>query len=254
MRLLIPCLALWSLLFFARSWRERPKEMESPHFQLSYYGLSKKDAKTLLDTLEQNRQRIMDHLGAREMPRVEVRFLTAAEVEERWTPIAEAGGLTFEIKGLTVGRDEIHINGPWALKNRKGALRPVVVHELAHLVTLAAAYGPGVRPTAEEEKRNFAGLRRRWLWEAVACYEAGQSSDLRRLDYIRNGDFPTLRDLDRPSDSRIYQLGYSLIAYVESRWGGDAVARLVRAQGDIPATLGISEEEFEEGWRGTLTP
>jgi len=114
------------------------------------------------------------------------------------------------------------------------------VHEFAHIVSIAVNASIGNNP--------------RWLWETVALYENGEFVDPATLDYMRNGNYPTLTDLDAAyNDSgRVYQVGYVLGQFIVERWGLDGLVRLIQRNGDVPAALGVGAPEFESGWHTFL--
>jgi len=113
-------------------------------------------------------------------------------------------------------------------------------HELAHIVSLAVNPRLGNNP--------------RWLWETVALYENREFVAPMTLDYIRAGRYPTLAQLsaDPGSSRQVYELGYVLGEFIVATWRTDGLVRLVRSNGDIPATFGISVAEFEARWYADL--
>jgi len=114
--------------------------------------------------------------------------------------------------------------------------RASAVHEFAHVLSL------GVNPTF--------GNRPRWLWETVALYENRELVDPRTLDYMRNGQYPSLAELDSPYgvSGRVYQVGYVLGEYIVQAWGLDGLVRLIQRNGDLTAALGVTTAAFEAGW------
>jgi hypothetical protein len=84
----------------------------------------------------------------------------------------------------------------------------------------------------------------RWLWEAVALYEAGQVVDPRGLAYMTSLQPPALADMNSFADLRIYDVGGLIGAFVVDTWGQEALARLVRANGNASAVLGVDEATF----------
>lgn len=114
------------------------------------------------------------------------------------------------------------------------------VHEFAHNVSLHVAPGIANNPV--------------WLWEAVAVYEAGQLVPPSSLPSLVAGRFPTLSELSSRSGSpSIYDVGYTLTEFIVARWGLDGLRRLLRANGDVTGTLGLSTPAFEEQWRAFVT-
>jgi hypothetical protein len=112
------------------------------------------------------------------------------------------------------------------------------VPEFAHAVSLRVNPRIGNNP--------------RWLWEAVALYEAGDFVDPGTVPSLAAGDFPTLAELNAGFDSGnplLYRVGYTLAEFVVRDWGRHALVRLIQTNGNLPAVLGMSADRFEEGWR-----
>jgi hypothetical protein len=66
---------------------------------------------------------------------------------------------------------------------------------------------------------------------------------------MQEGRYPSLAELsDRRKGQKIYDVGYSIIAFVRAMWGDDAVVRLLLQYGDLQSTFGIDEAEFAAGW------
>jgi len=210
-------------------------ELRSRNFTFHYPAI---DAETIYDTaryLERGRLRVLDALDAHDMPRVEVTFhLDHLEMEATARPII--GFVPSWAYGLVTSETAIHCMSPnltaWGPYDRR---MKDVVHEYVHTVTL-------------HMNPDFAN-RPRWLWEAVAVYEAGQNADLSSLPYLMERKPPSLAELNRLNDTRIYEVGYTIGAFVVKRWGVHALRDLIRKNGDTAAVLGVSPQEFERGWQ-----
>ena len=196
-------------------------------------GLSAADVQHVVNALEANHQRIVDDLQAGDMPRV-----TAAiwSIRQSFYDAMQRdlGQIYSGSTGYVLGVDELRI---WLNAASAGE----AVHEFAHNVSLK------LNPTIANSPR--------WLWEAVAVYEARTFIDPSTLPYMTPGDFPTLDELNvayNEGAQRIYDVGYVLAEYIVRRWDMGAVINLITANGDVPAVLGVSIEEFEEGWHAWL--
>ena len=113
----------------------------------------------------------------------------------------------------------------------------VVLHEFCHAVSLVVNGSIGNNP--------------RWLWESVAIYEAGEFVDPKTISYLVNRDFPTVSDLNTNFNSggnKIYAVGYILSEFIISKWGADKYIDLIISNGNIQNTLGLTNQQFEEGW------
>lgn len=222
---------------------------ESAHFRLDYYALDTGSVGTLMRHMEENRARVMHDLRVDSMPLVHIVVHTDSSFEARWGSIIRRSGVAFQVQGLANGVDEIHVFGPWALQHRD-ALRPVVLHEFAHAVTLqfALQHGDSSHLVAPGSPPTAAHVNDRWLSEAIALYEAGQSTDVNLVRRIRGGDYPTLSELSDPTNSLIYGVGYRLVEYIRLKWGSEGVSRLILAHGDPQQGLGVTASAFEDGW------
>jgi hypothetical protein len=121
-----------------------------------------------------------------------------------------------------------------------GAIAQTATHEFIHVATLA------VNPSISNNPR--------WLWETVALYENREFVHPATLAYMRAGQLPTLAALNASfNDSRqIYEVGCVLGEFIVANWGLDGMVRLVKTNGNLPDTLGLSVAEFETRWYAFL--
>ncbi|MEP6764229.1 MAG: hypothetical protein ABJB66_07970 [Gemmatimonadaceae bacterium] len=189
----------------------------------------------------------MKDLQVDSMPIVQIYILDDSAFQKRWGATIGGSGIKFQVKALSNGVNEIYVYGPIAIKHA-AETRMNVLHEFAHGVTLqlALSKGDSTRMPGRGDSTN-AKTPDRWLSEAIAVYEAGQSTDVNWIGSIRRGDYPTIAELNDPSNSLIYAVGYRIIEYVRKQWGGDAVVKLVLAHGNV-RVLHVTSEEFEDGW------
>ncbi len=121
---------------------------------------------------------------------------------------------------------------------------------------LAMFFTADVEETAEHEFVHAISLlvnssNPRWLWESVATYGANEFVDPNELSYLKEGDFPTLAELNgnfNESDHKIYKVGYILSEFIIHEWGTDKYYELIQEAGDLQKVLNISETEFETQW------
>ena len=147
------------------------------------------------------------------------------------------------VKGSATGINEIRMISPASTDLDATVtydyMLSCLVHEFTHCISLHVNLRIANRP--------------RWLWEAVAIYESRQFVDPKKLEYLRNGHPPSLGDLSDINDTRIYQVGYTIMDYVVSTWGIEAVRELIRSNADLVNTIHMNEGEFQEGWCNYVT-
>jgi hypothetical protein len=168
------------------------------------------------------------------MPVVDVTFhADHAALQAAVAPVV--GTIPAFATGLLTSPTQIHMispNAPAGAPVAQGVRN--LVHELAHCVSLQ------IDPTFVNDPR--------WLWEAVALYEAGQPVDLRTVPYMSALQPPSFAALDAISDTRVYDIGYSIAEFVVDRWGRPALPALVAAHGDTAEVLGVAQPQFESEW------
>ncbi len=207
-------------------------KVETPHVRVMGDRAPAARLRQIAETLEAEYPRIAADLGGSDL-----RVITAvvwADAASFHRAIESAIGRRIEVAtGYVSGSADLTI-----LDGTHAASR--AVHELVHCVTLRV--------------NGTAGNNPRWLWETVAAYENGELNDPRLLPYLREGSYPTLAQLNGDSGGarRVYELGYVLGEFIATRFGRDALVRLVQANGDIQRVLGIDVDEFERLWHAFL--
>ena len=85
--------------------------------------------------------------------------------------------------------------------------------------------------------------------ESVDTVEAFcKKVDPRGLSCMTSLQPPTLAQLSQIADVRIYDVGALIGAFIVETWGREALVRLVRANGDVAAVLGVDEATFVGRW------
>jgi len=206
---------------------------ESAHFVFRHMPL---DAATIAATaaaVEAQHARIADDLGVPGIPAVRVTLYPDADaLRAGVAPIV--GTIPGFASGLVTGPADIHVLSPnlgaqWSYPVGVTA----IVHEFAHCASMR------LNPSIANNPR--------WLWESVALYEAGQVVDPRTLAFMTAGQPPTLAELNRIEDARVYQVGGLIGAFVVDTWGREALRDLVRTNGRVQA-LGVDEAGFTSRW------
>ncbi len=100
-----------------------------------------------------------------------------------------------------------------------------IFHEFCHCVSLL------VNPLIANNPR--------WLWEAAAIYESGEFIDPQTINYLVEGDFPTLEELNsdfNTGNHNIYQVGYLLSEFIIESWGQESFIELISLCKKTPNT------------------
>jgi len=208
-----------------------PEEQKAQpqHFECRLYdGLPVAVGTSVVAELEKNHRRILDDLEVANLPVITVEiwanndnFLAAMERNIGRRYPGATGYVQYE--------------GVYVLNT--GDAPHAAVHEFAHVVSLHV--------------NNRIANNPRWLWEAVALYEAGDWIDPKRLSYMVSGNYPTLAELNtdyNSSDHKIYGIGYTLAEFVVHDWSIHSLILLIRTNGNVSTVLGLSEAQFEGKW------
>lgn len=205
----------------------------SAHFTFHYTGPDRTVIETISPIIESAFPRVVTDLGADGIGRVDVFFYeTHDDLADAVRPVV--GAIPSWATGLVTSAQRIHLLSPRAADVSAAGAATQVVHEFAHCATLF------VNPSLANNPR--------WLWEAIALYEAGESVDPRGLPYLSTGPYPTLSVLSVMSDRRIYDVGYLLGEFVVSRWGLSGLRTLIRSSGNVESSLGLATRDFETDW------
>lgn len=203
-------------------------KVQTAHFQV--FGSTTPDAtlRGAANRLEAEYSRILGELGVASHPTVTVRIWQ--DNTSYYNELARYFGTRYRATGYITGPAELRLLAG-------GNLDTNAVHEFVHAVSLDVNPRFGNNP--------------RWFWETVALYENGEFVHPRLLEFLVNGKFPTLQQLDGDvnSDSPIYQVGYVLGEFIVSRYGRAPFLRLIETGADLQGILGVSNAEFEAAWQ-----
>jgi hypothetical protein len=137
--------------------------------------------------------------------------------------------------GAAPRRDQIHLMSPNHPQYQPyGQMIANLVHEFAHCVSL--------------QRNNTIANNPRWFWESVALYEAGQFRDPRALSYLNTVAPPSFATLNALDNTRVYDVGYTIAEFIVARWGTAALVALIDNNANVPATLGVTQAQFESDW------
>jgi hypothetical protein len=177
--------------------------------------------------LEEHYDTLMNRLQPGPLPKIIIAIWTDKEAFDKAQNYRHPGAT-----GYVNGKEEVRV----LHVGRNTGI--IAVHELVHVITLFMSPNFGNNP--------------RWLWEAVAVYEAKQFISPSSLPYMVSGDYPTLTILsnEQGTTQRIYQVGYTISEFIVKKWGYEGLRSLIKANGDIKKTFGIDNSSFEQQWYG----
>jgi hypothetical protein len=202
-------------------------KVQTAHFQV--LGSTTPDAtlRAAAARLEAEYPRILSELGVASHPTITVRVWQ--DNTSFYDALTRHFGTRYNVTGYVTGPTELRLLVG-------GNLDTNAVHEFIHAVSLAVNPSFGNNP--------------RWFWETVALYENGEFVPPRLLEFLVNGKFPTLTQLDGDvtTDTPISQVGYLLGEFIVARYGRASFVRLIETGADLQAVLGLSNAEFEAAW------
>jgi hypothetical protein len=208
----------------------------SAHFVFFYTTLDSQNIEVIARAAEAEYSRILHDLGVDTLPPVQVHFYADHQALEA-AVAAVAGPIPSWASGLATAQDQIHLMSPnhpaYAPFNR---MLSNIVHEFAHCVSMRA------NPRIPNNPR--------WLWESVAIYESGQLVDPKTLAYMAAARPPAFATLNSLDNTLIYDVGYTIAAFIVGKGGQAALDELVRNNGDVATTFGIALDAFEREWYG----
>jgi hypothetical protein len=103
-----------------------------------------------------------------------------------------------------------------------------------HMLTHIVSYGVN----------DDSGNNPRWLWESLALYESGQKTAASAIEFFKPGAQPALSQLNGGYRTPIFDVGYYLGEFLETRWGVQGIIDLIEEEGDLPAVLGLTGQQF----------
>jgi hypothetical protein len=207
----------------------------SDHFSFVLFnGLTQELATTVRQKLEDNYSRILTDLKVEKMDPVKIQIWND-ETDFQNDIKRDLGTNFWGATGYVYSKNDVRVLN-------RGNPAQTALHEFCHAVSIYVNSRIGNNP--------------RWLWEAVAIYESGEFINPKTLSYLVTGNFPTITELNtdfNTSNKNIYSVGYILSEYIIQTWGKEKYIDLVKANGDIQSTLGVSVQQFESGWKEFVT-
>ena len=168
---------------------------------------------------------VMSNLGVSTMPLVTIKVW-----QDRNAFGKEFGEDATNVRGFIDSENwEVHV------LNVRTPIGGGALHEFVHLVSLSKNQGNGQIP--------------KWLWEGVAIYESKRPPppNPSSLMCITPYSIPSLTGLNA-HPSNIYRIGNLLLEYIVNTWTYSGLVQLIRTNGSIEQSLGITEHQFHEQW------
>lgn len=214
---------------------QKPTENTNEHFEFILYdGLNENIIPNISKKLEDNLPRVLDDLGVSNISKIKVKIWQ----DETNYLNAQQKDLGVKYPGSTgyvYGIAEVRILN-------RGNASLTVLHEVCHVISMYVNSSIPNNP--------------RWLWEAVALYESQDFTHPKNISYLVQGNFPTLAELSSDFNSgnqKIYQVGYLLSEFIINTWGKPGYISIIKSNGNIQSTFGITNKQFEEDWKVFVT-
>jgi hypothetical protein len=195
------------------------------HFVFKYSSYDSTIIDTLSLRMERDYDRILADFKLKQIPAVTVRVYP--DLKSFHLGINLPNGPD-EVLGTAFGKNDLRIVSPQNAGSQQWMLVYALPHEFTHCVHLTIDYAPN---------------NPRWLWEAVAQYEAGWFFNPKDAGIVSKKDFPAFNNLTNGME---YMLGYVIIEAVRERWGADAVIELIKNRGNTQKALKLDQKMFEE--------
>ncbi len=205
--------------------------VQSEHFTFVLYdGLSNSTAVSVLSKLNDNYSRVLGDLSVPSIPRTTIEIWND-ETHFQNDMKRDIGTNYWGATGYIYNTTSLRILN-------RGNPPQTALHEFVHIVSLHVDGQIANNP--------------RWLWEAIAIYEAGEFMNPRNISYLVAGSFPTLSELNteyNQGNQKIYAVGYLLAEYIVETWGRESVVQMIKSHANLAAVLNVTTGQFEAGWK-----
>lgn len=215
---------------------------EFQHFSIYYSSADSLIVDSVNQTLQQHYYGILKRYEVKRLPKLDIYIYPS--VDAYHAALNYPNAPSWMVGSATINKFSIVSPLNPGLSHSYASVMKGIVHEFMHCVHIHI-----VKNNMSKVKDNDA----RWLWEGLACYEAGQFVNPKLSGYTAE-NFPTLEALnDADTGEMIYDLGFVLITFIKSTWGEKAVLKLIKTNGDLKKSLHTSEQQFNLMWREYVT-
>lgn len=218
------------------------RTLPTKHFVIHFLAGDSASAQDVASVVEKNYGRVLSSFGIENLPGpIHVELYPGAE--NYHFAIGRPGAPDSDV-GMAVDEELFKMvspGHPGSYHTRESLLK-AAVHEFAHCVH----YQFIARMSASNVTRFETTDDAAWLFEGVASYVAQQFYPPEKFEYLRTGQYPTLKELnDVDGSGKIYDVGFLLIEFIETTWEEEGLLNLLSENGDVQKTFGLSEREFE---------
>jgi len=175
---------------------ENRKDFKTPHFNFLFSSsIDSSNIVELSKVLEASYSKISNNLNTIPADNIEVNIYA-----QRWRYVKATGH--WNASGNVEGISKLHfIENTWL----ESEISKIAVHELTHAIFLKLLIDREPEPlNVENFNEKFSKLPI-WIWEAVSVYEPEQFYDPKTLNYLNNGKYPDISELNnRSKGQKIY--------------------------------------------------
>ena len=219
------------------------RTLATKHFVLSFLAEDSASAQAVAVVLENNYTRVLGSFGIDALPgRVQVEIYPG--IENYHFAIGQPGAADSDV-GMAVDDQSFKMVSPGypGRYHTRESLLKAAIHEFTHCVHYRFITNLSESDPTRFESTDDAA----WLFEAMASYVAQQSYSPKKFEYLRAGQYPTLKELnDVDGNGKIYDIGFLLVEFIETTWEEEGLLNVLAQNGDLQAALGLDDREFEK--------
>jgi hypothetical protein len=219
------------------------RTLSTKHFMLTFLAEDSVSAQAVAAVLENNYTRVLGSFGIDALPGP-VHVAIYPGIENYHFAIGQPGAPESDV-GMPVDDQSFKMVSPGypGRYHTQQSLLKAAVHEFVHCVHYRFMTNLSESDPTRFETTDDAA----WLFEGMASYVAQQSYSPQKFEYLRKGQYPTLKDLNDVDDNgKIYDIGFLLIEFIETTWEEEGLLNVLAQNGNLQAALGLDDREFEK--------